>query len=438
MRIFYQILAALLAVGPLSVPALALANNSSGQYLHWDYKIGGEERLRYEYRDNFDFNESKKDNATHFLNRLKINAAADLEDEYLKKVAEVFVEGLDARDWPYLTKATAGQTDSMDLHQAFVGLYNVGGSGIDVKLGRQEMNYGAKRLIASPTWLNAVRSWDGAVVHYHKNGLYSDLIYGQNVQYQDKEFNVSDGHEILSGIYSGWQKNHVSPLVEWYFLNQDDTRGINDIHRDTAGARVKLKIASGTVLDVEAPYQWGRTGTTTAGTKPIRAYAFHANVEKYLNDWTWRPRINLSYDEASGNKNPNGNVNNTFVPLYQTVHAPYGEMDFFRWENMRNPELNVQFSPIKKFRFTPQVDFFWLQSKNDSWYNSSGTAVRTKTSGKRSYYVGSEASLRFYYDFTKNLKFETGYAHFFCGGFVRDTGPNDDADWIYSQMVFKF
>jgi len=420
-----------------SVSAKASADDS-GQYLHWNYNVGGEERIRYEYRDNFDLNKSKNDNGSQILSRFKLHAAADLLDEYLNKKAEFFVEGLDARDIPYQTKALSGQTDSFDLHQAFLQLYNVMGSDIDVKLGRQEMNYGAKRLIASPTWSNAVRSWDGAVIHYHQGGLYSDLIYGQTVQYQDKEFNVSDGHEILSGIYSGYQKSKVSPLIEWYYLNQDDTRGINDIHRETAGARIKMKIATGTTVDVELPYQWGSTGKITTGTKQIKAYAFHANVAKDFTDWFWKPQMNISYDEASGNKDPNGKVSNTFVPLYQTVHEPYGEMDFFRWENVRNPEFNMVFSPTEKFRFKPQVDFFWLQSKNDSWYNSSGTAIRTATSGKRSYYVGSEASIRFFYDFTKNIKFECGYAHFFSGGYVKDTGPNDDADWIYSQMILKF
>ncbi|MDE1919989.1 MAG: alginate export family protein [Candidatus Omnitrophica bacterium] len=435
MRGFHQVLAVLIVLVPLAIPALA---DDGGQYLHWDYKIGGQERLRYEYRYNFNFNESRKDNATQFFNRLKLNAAADLEDEYLNKIARVFVEGLDARDWPYLTKAVSGQTDSFDLHQAFVDFYKLAGSDFDVKMGRQEMNYGAKRLIASPTWSNAVRSWDGAVIHYHHDGLYSDLLYGQNVQYRNEKFNISNGHELLSGIYSGWQKNAVSPLIEWYFLNQDDTRGTNDIHRETAGARIKLKLTPTTSLDVEVPYQWGRTGSAITGTKEIKAYAFHANIEKDLHSWAWSPRVNLSYDEASGNKSPHGNVSNTFVPLYQTVHEPYGEMDFFRWENMRNPELNVVFSPTKKLRFKPQIDFFWLQSKNDSWYDSSGTALRTMTSGHRSYYVGSETSLRFFYDFTKNLKFETGYAHFFCGGYVRDTGADDDADWVYSQLTFKF
>ena len=108
-----------------------------------------------------------------------------------------------------------------------------------------------------------------------------------------------------------------------------------------------------------------------------------------------------------------------------------------RWENMRNPEFNIIFSPNEKFRFTPQIDFFWLQSKNDSWYNSAGTAVRP-INNKAHNYVGSESSLRFYYDFTKNIKFETGYAHFFAGGYLKYSGANDDADWIYSQLTVKF
>ena len=105
---------------------------------------------------------------------------------------------------------------------------------------------------------------------------------------------------------------------------------------------------------------------------------------------------------------------------------------------MRNPEFNVTFSPTEKFRFTPQLDLFWLDSKSDSWYSSSGSVTRTKTSGTRGYYLGTETSIRFYYDFTKNIKFETGYAHFFSGSFIKDSGSDDDINWIYSQLTLKF
>jgi hypothetical protein len=103
-------------------------------------------------------------------------------------------------------------------------------------------------------------------------------------------------------------------------------------------------------------------------------------------------------------------------------------LDFFRWQNMRNPGFSLTLSATDKLKIRPQVDVFWLQSTNDSWYNSSGTVVRIKTSGNPSSFVGTEASLRVFYDFSRNVKAEWGYAHFFCGGYVKDTGSHNDVD----------
>ena len=167
-------------------------------------------------------------------------------------------------------------------------------------------------------------------------------------------------------------------------------------------------------------------------------FSVHIDVTKSWEALRWKLKFMVAYDEASGDKDPNDSVNNTFIPINQSTHEPYGLLDFFRWENVRNPEISTTFSPTEKFRFTPQVDLFWLQSKFDSWYNSSGTAMHSKTSGDRGYFVGSEVSLRAYYDLNKYIKLESGYAHFFPGGYVKDSGANDDVDWFYSQMAFKF
>ena len=106
--------------------------------------------------------------------------------------------------------------------------------------------------------------------------------------------------------------------------------------------------------------------------------------------------------------------------------------------NMRNPEVSLTLSMTNKLKITPQADFFWLESKFDNWYNSSGGNARTKTSGERGYYVGNELSLRASYDFNKYFKGEAGYAHFFTGGYIKDSGADDDADWVYSQMSLKY
>jgi hypothetical protein len=204
--------------------------------------------------------------------------------------------------------------------------------------------------------------------------------------------------------------------------------------RYTVGVRVKGRVPGDILYDVELPYQFGRTNR-----KSIKAMAFHADISHPFLATLWQPNLVFEYNYASGDNNPNDSVDNTFIPLYQSTHDPYGLMDFFRWENMREVALRVELSLTEKLKLTPQTNFFWLSSTNDSWYDSSGTALRARnTAGRRSRYVGQEISLRAGYDFTKNIKWETGYAHFFTDKLVAASGADDDANWVYSQLNLKF
>jgi hypothetical protein len=414
--------------------ASALAQSAEGlsgrEFATWHFKLGMDERFRYEYRNDFDFSDANKDNGSLFFNRARVNLKAFLTDAYLNNIADIFVEGMDCQVGSYQAKQTA-QKDNFDLHQSYLDVYNMLGIPADFKIGRQELQYGKGRLIAAPTWSNLIRSFDAAVFHYHPGQFYADLLYGQVVKNFPTAFDRSSDEEEVGGIYAGYRKNNA--LREGYFLTQVVTSGQTAIKRYTVGLRLQANLPHHMDIDIEAPYQFGETGKI-----PIRAYAFHADIAKTFDWILWHPKMSLAYDEASGNQKPNGKTNNTFVPLYQTTHEPYGLMDFFRWENVHNPEFSITFYPAEKLRFTPQVDFFWLDSKYDSWYNSSGTAVRTDTSGVKSSYVGTEASLRVCYDFTKDIKAEIGYAHFFTGGYVKETGAGDDANWVYSQVVLKY
>ncbi|MFA5059407.1 MAG: alginate export family protein [Candidatus Omnitrophota bacterium] len=403
------------------------------EFNQWQYKINAEERFRHEYKKDFDLNKSAKDNGSQLYHRLRLGVNASLTDEYLKPKLDIFVEGLDAQTGGYQTKAVSAQVDDFDLHQAYFNVFNILGSDFDIKIGRQEIKYGKSRLIDAPTWSNRIRSFDAAVIHYHKQALSVDALYAQDVKFDDNNFNRSLDEENLSGLYANYQKDKKSPLWEGYFLTQIISSTDALTRRYTTGLRWQGALPNNTLLDIEIPYQFGETGT-----KDIRAYAFHADISKEFSQTFWKPKASFSYDEASGDKDPNDSVSNTFVPLYQSTHSPYGLMDLFRWQNIRNPEVSVVLSPTEKLRFTPQVDLFWLQSKYDSWVNSSGTVIRSKTGGDRNYFVGTEWSLRANYDLSKNIKLEAGYAHFSPGGYAKDTGADDSADWFYSQIAYKF
>ena len=416
-------------------PVLAYAQINvplTGKVGKYTYALGLEERMRYEYRYNFDLNPSVKDNGSLFFHRFKINT--QLSNDWMT----FFIEGLDAQTGGYQLKAISNQTDDFDLHQLYVQLKDIASSHLDVKLGRQEIEYGKGRIIGAPAWNNRMRAFDASILHWANEGFYADAFYAQDVKYDDDKFNASRNEEFVTGLYGGYQHDKKSPLLETYLMKLVDIKGNNDINRYTVGARVQAEVYKGIVADVEVPFQFGKTGTQTGGAKTIKAWAFHADLSKAFEDIVWKPKVALAYDQASGDNDPNDSVSNTFVPLYQASHSAYGLLDFVRWQNVRNPELGITFNPTKKFKFTTMVDFFWLDSKSDAWYNSTGSTVRLKTAGERDYYLGRELSLRLYYDFNKNVKWENGVAHFSPGSYAADSGANHEAFWVYSQLSIKY
>jgi len=431
--LFMCVLCSIVLYSTSAAAAVTAENLGKFEIGNWAFKAGFDERFRYEYRHDFDFNESLKDDGSLLFNRSMINFKANLKDSWGKNILELFVEGLDARAGAYQIKPIKTQRDSFDLHQAYINLYNIAGSDFGFKAGRQEIKYGAGRLIAAPTWSNRIRSFDAVILRYRPSDLYLDFLFGADVKYDDNNFNYTQHKEKIMGLYGGYKFNKRVSRIEFYFLPQTIRNITTKSTRYTAGARIQGSIPGEILYDLELPYQFGKQNHKT-----IRAYAFHGDLSREFLAIPWRPKLVFEYNQASGDKDPRDSANNTFIPLYQTTHDPYGLMDFFRWQNMREVATILNLSVTNKLKVIPQVNFFWLMSTNDAWYDSTGAVLRNVSKGRRSHYVGQEVSLRSIYELNKNIKLECGYAHFFTGGYVKDSGANDDADWTYAQVAFKY
>lgn len=391
----------------------------------WKVDFGVDERVRNEWKEDFDFNETKKDNGYLLFNRVRVNGKATLGDKY-----ELFAEGMDLQVGnSHLKKPD--QADDFDLHQAYIRINDLAGSPFDIKAGRQELKYGAGRLIWAATWSNRINHFDAAVVHYKAGGFWMDLFSGLRVGYDDNNINRWNTHDMINGVYASYQKTKESPLIEPYFLANIDPESPRALERFTTGLRVKTNISKDIVCDLEVPYQFGKdTG------RDVNAFAVHADINRTFKAFL-NPKVDLIYNFASGDKKPCDNRNNTFIPLYQSTHDPYGIMDFFRWQNMHEAAVEMTLKPHKKLNVTSSTNFFWLASNRDSWYDSTGKKLRTSTTGRANQYVGQELSVVAKYDLNDNIKIESGYAHFFTGLYVKDTGPHDDADWVYLQFNVK-
>ena len=376
----------------------------------WKLGFAGEERLRVENRNNFDFDYAKPDYAGVLYQRLRLGVKAELPGKY-----ELFAEAMDLRV-AYKDMARPLQKDRADLHQAYAAVKGkVLGLPLELKAGRQELKYGQGRLLWAATWGNRINHLDAAVLKYKKGGLSADAFYGARVTYDEYGWNDPNRHDQLAGAYLSYRKSKDAPLLEGYFLSNYDGSHMTNLNRRTVGVRAQLTLPGSVVCDLELPYQFGKSARKT-----VYAYAYHLDLSREFKR-AWSPRLAAAYNYASGDKKPTDAVNNTFVPLYQAPHDPYGVMDFFRWQNMKEMALELSVKPAKSLKLTAATNYFWLAQVRDSWYDSSGKKLRTNAAGTAGAYVGQEASLVAKYDMGGGAALDGGYARFFTGEYVKDT-----------------
>ena len=399
-----------------------------------EYEVSGDYRGRYQYQYDLDFNSDAKDNGGLIYSRVRVGLKTVLKNPDDEKLLTIFLQGLDARSGGHNLKAKKNQRDSLDLSEGYLYLHEFLSPDMGLKVGRQTMKYGKCRLLATPAWNNKVRCFDGGVFKYKTEDFLADLIYVRAVNFDDNNLNESSADEELFGFYGTWKMSEGKTGLDGYFLTLEDQLTATEKTRHTVGMRLAGELCPDVCYDVELPVQFGEEGS-----KDIWAYAFHADISKQWPEQALKPRVSVAYNMASGDDSSGDDENNTFLPLYGTAHVPFGLIDLFRWQNMREIELKTELFLNKKLTLIPQTNFFWLDNTNDYWYNSSGGKVRSSLpKGDVDSYVGQELSMVVKYKCNKSIKLEAGYAHFFSGGYIEDTGASDDADFCYTQFCYSF
>jgi hypothetical protein len=197
---------------------------------------------------------------------------------------------------------------------------------------------------------------------------------------------------------------------------------------------------------VEAVYEFGKVwaGDRSTADFDLHAFASHVSGGYTFNDTTWTPRLGVAYNFATGDRNSTDGKTESFQTLFPSNHAKFGDMDEFAWRNIRNLRGQLTLHPAKPLEIEINYNANWLAETSDYWYRGS-SALRTKTPlgadvrtiGADSF-AGQELDFIVRWKATTWLNVDTGYAHFFAGGYLRDTGPSDDADFGYVQAQLVF
>lgn len=437
----------------------------------WD--LGAQTRLRYEIRDNFgiagspgsmDFRDHGADVDNAYL-LYRIRPRVGYTDEWFSALIEGRHSGSTSDDRnPNL------ESDSMDLHQAYIAVGNHKEFPLSIKIGRQELSYGDERLIGSFGWNNIGRVFDAAKLRWQNPWFGADFFTGRVMIPDDNNFNVSNDYDWFSGMYASTKKI-PKQTTEFYFLSRNANAqarfaqngslvplpSARDIY--TIGVRMKSNPGDWGNWDYTAEFmgQFGHFNDPLLNA-PIgkslehEAFALFGGLGYTWTETSYAPRLGLEYNFASGDSNPTDDKHETFENLFPTNHKFYGYMDLVSLQNIHNVRLTSSIKPLPRLTLMAEGHAFWLADTHDSFYAVTGArrGGLGATAGKgyginpdQSSYVGSEVDLIASYAVSPIAMLEAGYGHFFVGNYVEQSlsAPafgSTDANWVYLQLNVSF
>ena len=313
-----------------------------------------------------------------WLQRLSIGM-----DWMISSELKVYAELRDSRRWAdgAATEFTAGNgvgteaTDdsSPEFHQAYAWMKDFMGTGWNTKLGRQELAYGAERLIGDNDWNNVGRSFEGI----RADGSCGDLSYSLLAMFLSTSAAPSATYNDrrLYGIYANYPlcPDHMS-LDLYALLFGDDltdtaAAGTGN-HLQTYGARASGKIE---MLDYELEYATQQNSPKDDGS-PIDfndAYMTHASVGFVLDDMDGKPRVGFAYDMGSTQWNG----------LFADNHARFGQSDMIISQtNLVHTAVMLDLEVMDGWRLGPS--FHWNRAFRQAGTNDLGGELDVTLNGK--------------------------------------------------------
>lgn len=340
-----------------------------------------------------------------------------------------------------------------ELIQAYGELYFKGALGEDdrkqqrplrLRVGRMAYEALDRRLIGRNEWRNTTNTFEGFRINLGQeaNDWEVDMWAYQPVKRLITEFDERIENQWFYGAIGHWRKWSDFITIQPYYmgLTQDGSKtGQIDRHIHSPALRAYGKIGdTGLDYDFNLLYQFGRQGT-----EEHRAHAYITELG-YTLKHAWKPRISASYGYASGDRNPNDNVNNRFERFFG-FSRPWSADDYIIFENIKAPKIRVEFQPAKDLRIDSGYNFFWLASDRDRFNNlfgGNGSANRDP-SGNSGDFIGHAFDIRARYKLGKHVDTTVGYSHFTTGEFTRNRqvavlGRNPgSSDFFYVEVMLS-
>lgn len=273
--------------------------------------LGGEMRLRYHNEDNL--GSSRLDGRDNEFALTRVRAYADVQiTDYFRG----YVEMVDARKSGGALPARGVEVVRTDVLNGFGEFHAPLAKGrAMVRAGRQELLFGAQRLISPLDWGNTRRSFDGFRASY-KTDMFAIDGWFVNPRVISDKSSSRNSKTDFSGIY-GQYFGLPGHAVEVYALNLDVD--------DPAALQSQLWTTGGRVADQKGVLRWEveaakQTGDNTNGDISAWMLTMTAGLD-FSKSLPYSPKISVAYDRASGDGDETDGKTRTFNQLFPLAHA---------------------------------------------------------------------------------------------------------------------
>jgi len=423
-------------------------------------KVSGEQRTRYESLDDqFRFRNA---NATP-----PVQGYGDDEDVLPLRTSVLLqakgdrfggaFELLDARQYGIDDTGFADSTmvNTADVLQLYldVELGELGAGKHKLRVGREAVDLGNRRLMARNAFRNTINAFTGV------NWLWADTANAFRAFWtlpvdrrpsdfeslQDNEWELDDQDRDLQffGVFHDHKFDDRNNL-ELYVFGLEE-RGATTRRRAlyTPGLRLNRARRKGEFqYEIELAGQFGESKANTTASSPVLDHlaGFATIGGGYTFDTTWTPQIVASWTWASGDQDPNDGDNERFDTLFGARRFEYGPTGIWgavARSNLDSPELRLTLQPSRTVDVMFAVRAVRLASERDAW-TASGLRDRSGRSGTN---VGTQYEARLRWDLLpKSFNLEIGAA-FLAEGSFQDRASADqgrDASYAYVQTTWTF
>ena len=297
------------------------------------------------------------------------------------------------------------------------------------RVGRQELVYGAERLVSITDWQNSRRTFEGAMLLYEDGPWSIDTFYTSFVPVLANDLDKADWQQPFYGTYAVYTDSPNNTL-DLYYLGYDNRHPgaiTSDFSLHTFGSRLFRTLDDNWLFETEGGVQLGRQ--SGLGKNQKAGYATVGVGRKYPDN-DWQPQIWGYLDYASGNDG--GEDFTRYNQLFPWSHRYLGFIDAVQRSNIFAPNVQLTAKPVgTNWEFLAWAYYFRAAERGDIVPAITATETQNLTSAD----LGEELDLIAKYTFGPRSNILFGYSHFWRGNKI--TAPHD-ADFTYVQWELNF